>query len=144
MTTACVFCQILASELPASMVVETDLVVAFLDIHPVNPGHTLVVARRHAESFTDLTPAEVAEIALCGRRVAAALKGGALPCDGITLSLADGAAAGQDVPHAHLHVIPRLATDGFGWRAAGRLEQRGELDAVALEIRRALDVENAG
>jgi histidine triad (HIT) family protein len=144
MTTACVFCQILARELPASMVVETDLVVAFLDIHPVNPGHTLVVARRHAESFTDLTPTEVAEIALCGRRVAAALKRGALPCDGITLSLADGAAAGQDVPHAHLHVIPRLSTDGFGWRAAGRLEQRGELDAVALEIRRTLDVETAG
>jgi histidine triad (HIT) family protein len=144
MTTACVFCQILARELPASMVVETDLVAAFLDIHPVNPGHTLVVARRHAESFTDLTPIEVAEIALCGRRVAAALKRGALPCDGITLSLADGAAAGQDVPHAHLHVIPRLARDGFGWRAAGRLEQRGELDAVAFEIRRTLNVENAG
>jgi histidine triad (HIT) family protein len=144
MTTGCVFCQILARELPASMVVESDLVVAFLDIHPVNPGHTLLVARRHAESFTDLTPAEVAEVALCGRRVAAALKRGALPCDGITLSLADGAAAGQDVPHAHLHVIPRLATDGFGWRAAGRLAQRGELDTVALEIRRKLDVENPG
>jgi histidine triad (HIT) family protein len=144
MTTGCVFCQILARALPASMVVETDLVVAFLDIHPVNPGHTLVVARRHAESFTDLTTAEVAEIALCGRRVAAALKRGAVPCDGITLSLADGAAAGQDVPHAHLHVIPRLATDGFGWRAAGRLEQRGELDMIALEIRRTLDLEDAG
>jgi histidine triad (HIT) family protein len=144
MTTGCVFCRILANELPASVVVESDLVVAFLDIRPANPGHTLVLPRRHAESFTDLTPSEVAQVALCGQRVAAALKRGAVSCDGITLSLADGAAAGQDVPHAHLHVIPRRAADGFGWRAAGRLAQRTELDAVAEQIRCALEAENAG
>ena len=83
-------------------------------------------------------------MAHCGQRVAAALKRGAVPCEGITVSLADGAAAGQDVPHAHLHVIPRCATDGLGWRAAGRLEQRGELDAIASRIRNALEAANAG
>ena len=144
MTIGCVFCQILAGEVPASVVLETDLVVAFLDIRPANAGHTLVVPRRHVESFTDLTPTEVAQVALCGKRVAAALKRGAVPCEGITLSLADGAAAGQDVPHTHLHVIPRRTTDGFGWRVAGRLEQRGDLDAIARRIRRTLEVENAG
>jgi histidine triad (HIT) family protein len=119
-------------------------VVAFLDIHPVNPGHTLVVPRRHAESFTDLTTTEVAQVALCGQRVAAALKQGAVQYDAVTLSLADGAAAGQDVPHAHLHVIPRRTADGFGWRAAGRLQQRDELDAVAEQIRRTVAAESAG
>src|SRR5215510_6344762 len=135
MTTSCVFCRILAGEMPASRVLETC---------PANPGHTLVVPHRHVVSFTDLTPAEVAETALCGQRVAAALKRGAVPCEGITVSLADGAAAGQDVPHVHLHIIPRHATDGLRWRAAGRLEQRGELDAIARQIRYALEVENAG
>ena len=144
MTTGCVFCRILAGEVPASVVLEADLVVAFLDIRPANPGHTLVVPRRHVDSFTDLTPTEVAQVAHCGQRVAAALKRGAVPCEGITVSLADGAAAGQDVPHAHLHVIPRRATDGLGWRAAGRLEQRDELDAIASRIRNALEAANAG
>lgn len=141
---SCVFCQILSNEAPASVVLESRLVVAFLDIRPANAGHTLVVPRRHAESFTELTAAEVAEVALCGQRVAAALKRGAVPCDGITFSLADGAAAGQDVPHAHLHVIPRRVADGLGWRAGGQSVQRGALDDVAGQIRTALESRDAG
>ena len=140
---SCVFCQILANEAPASVVLESGLVVAFLDICPANAGHTLVVPRRHAESFTELTPPEVAEVALCGQRVAAALKRSAVPCDGITFSLADGAAAGQDVPHAHLHVIPRRISDGLGWRASGQRTQRGLLDVVAGQIRDALEPRDA-
>ena len=141
---SCVFCQILANDAPASVVLESSLVVAFLDTRPANAGHTLVVPRRHAESFTELTSAEVAEVALCGQRVAAALKRGAVPCDGITFSLADGAAAGQDVPHAHLHVIPRRIADGLGWRAGGRRAERHALDAVAGQIRDALESHDAG
>jgi len=141
---SCVFCHILAKEAPASLVFESSLVIAFLDIRPVNVGHTLVVPRRHAESFTELTPAEVAEVALCGQRVAAALKRGAVPCDGITFSLADGVAAGQDVPHAHLHVIPRRTADGLGWRAAGARAERSALETVAGQIKHALESRNAG
>src|SRR5262245_55842722 len=141
---SCVFCQILANEAPASVVFESALVVAFLDVRPASAGHTLVVPRRHAESFTELTPAEVADLAICGQRVAAALKRGAVPCDGITFTLADGAAAGQDVPHAHLHVIPRQSADGLGWRAGGRRAERGVLDSVARQIKHALESHNAG
>src|SRR5688572_24666703 len=140
---SCVFCQILANDALASVVLESSLVVAFLDTRPANAGHTLVVPRRHAESFTGLTAAEAAEVALCGQRIAAALKRGAVPCDGITFSLADGAAAGQDVPHAHLHVIPRLFADGLGWRASGQRADRGSLDAVAVQIRRTLELGDA-
>ena len=141
---SCIFCQILRNEVPASVVLETDLVVAFLDTRPANAGHTLVVPRRHAESFTQLTAAEVAEVALCAQRVADALKRGAVPCDGITLSLADGAAAGQDVAHAHLHVIPRRSGDGIGWRAGGQRAERGALDTVAGQIRHTLESRDAG
>jgi histidine triad (HIT) family protein len=70
----CVSCRIFAGELPSSPVPDRDLVAAFLDIHPWNPGHTLVLPRRHVESFTDLKPMEVEQLALCGQRIATAVK----------------------------------------------------------------------
>jgi len=136
----CVFCRILAGELPSSPVLDGDLVVAFLDIHPWNPGHTLVVPRRHVESFTELSPNEVEQMALCGQRIATALKRGLDECEAVTVSLADGAAAGQDVPHTHLHVVPRRTGDGLGWRAAGQPQSRETLDAIASQLRTALGV----
>ena len=136
----CVFCRILAGELPSSPVLGNDLIVAFLDIRPANPGHTLVLPRRHVESFTELSPMEVEQLALCGQRIAAALKQGFDGCEAVTFSLADGAAAGQDVPHTHLHVVPRRAGDGLGWRAAGQLQARETLDASASQLRTALGV----
>jgi len=136
----CVFCRILAGELPSSPVLDSDLVVAFLDIRPATPGHTLVLPRRHVESFTELSPLEVEQLARCGQRIAAALKQGFDGCEGVTFSLADGAAAGQDVPHTHLHVVPRRTGDGLGWRAAGQLQDREALDATASQLRAALGV----
>ena len=88
----CVFCRILAGELPSSPVLDSELVVAFLDIHPWNPGHTLVLPRRHVESFTELSPMEVEQLALCGQRIATALKQEFDGCEAVTFSLADGAA----------------------------------------------------
>ena len=137
---SCVFCRILAGELPSSPVLNDELVVAFLDVHPVNPGHTLVLPRRHVESFTELNPMEVEQLALCGQRIAAALKQGFDGCEAVTFSLADGVAAGQDVPHTHLHVVPRRTGDGLGWRAAGQLQDRETLDAIASQLRTALGV----
>ena len=136
--TPCVFCRILAGELPSSPVLEGDLVVAFLDIRTNTPGRTLVVTRRHVETFSDLTELEVTELALCGQRIAAALKRGFDECEAVTLSLADGPAAGQDIPHTHLHIIPRRRDDGMGWRAAGALQERAALDTAAQRLRAAL------
>src|SRR5678810_695063 len=99
----CVFCRILAGQLPSSPV---------LDIHPWNPGHTLVLPRRHVEAFTDLSPMEVEQLALRGQQIATALKQRFDGCEAVTFSLADGVAAGQDVPHTHLHVVPRRTGDG--------------------------------
>ena len=136
----CVFCRILAGEVPSSQVLDNDLIVAFLDVHPANPGHTLVLPRRHVESFTELSPMEVEQLARCGQRITAALKQGFHGCEAVTVSLADGAAAGQDVPHTHLHVVPRRTGDGLGWRAAGQLQDRETLDAIASQLRTALGI----
>ena len=136
----CVFCRILAGQLPSSPVLDSDLVVALLDIHPWNPGHTLVLPRRHVESFTDLSPMEVEQLVLCGQRIATALKQGFDGCEAVTFSLADGVAAGQDVPHTHLHVVPRRTGDGLVWGTAGQLQDRESLEAIASQLRTALGV----
>ena len=137
---SCIFCKILEGALPSSGVCESELTVAFLDINPINPGHTLVVPRRHVVSFTDLSPEELWSMSVTGRRVAAAQKV-SLKYEGVTLSLADGEAAGQEVPHVHLHVIPRRSGDGFGWKvpsAHSSIEDREGLKKMAARLRAAL------
>jgi histidine triad (HIT) family protein len=136
--TTCTFCRIIKGELPASKVFESQSLLAFLDIHPINPGHTLVVAKRHVESFTDLTADEIAAITGAAQLVAKQLKLLLPWCEGVSLSLADGVAAGQEVPHAHLHVIPRKSGDGFGWRfppGFGEAASREALDSSSATIK---------
>jgi len=142
--TDCAFCWIFRGELPSSRVLENELVVALLDIHPINTGHTLLIPRRHVCAFTELTALELQQLVLVGQRIASALKVSLTHCEGVSLLLADGAAAGQEVPHAHLHVIPRQQGDGFGWRLPpdyGPIADRAELEAIAARIRTALPVE---
>jgi histidine triad (HIT) family protein len=135
----CTFCRILNNELASSRVYEDEIIVAFLDIRPIAQGHTLVVPRRHVESYTDLTSEEVAQLAQVGKLVATHLKSTVEGCEGISLSLADGVSAGQEVPHAHLHVIPRQHGDGFGWKFPPGYNSdpspRDHLDSVAAHIR---------
>ncbi len=130
----CIFCRILSGELDSSRVLENEGVVAFLDIAPINPGHTLVVPRRHVSAFTNLTSVELEHLAAAGQRVGLALKAAFPECGGITFSVAEGEVAGQEVSHTHLHVIPRHKGDGFGWQRHGRPEDRASLDTVALKI----------
>lgn len=137
----CVFCKILSGELPASVVFEDDLVSALLDIQPVNPGHTLVIPNQHAELFADLAPEMLGRMMAIAQRVAEALRASDLRCDGVNLFLADGTVAGQEVPHVHLHVIPRYAGDGFGLRFGAdymKLPTRQMLDEAAATLRASL------
>lgn len=122
------------------MVYEDSLAVAFLDICPVNHGHTLVIPRRHVVSFADVTPQEIQSILVACQKIASAQRA-SLKCEGNTIHLADGEAAGQEVPHAHFHVFPRRRDDGFGLRLPpgyGGAENREELNTLALRIREAL------
>jgi diadenosine tetraphosphate (Ap4A) HIT family hydrolase len=134
----CIFCHIARHGAPASIVYEDEVVVAFLDTTPVNPGHTLVIPRRHAAQLADLEPSEAAPIWEAARSVAGGLRQSGLRCDGINLHLADGPAAGQEVFHLHLHVIPRWRGDGAGLRRPpgfGAKAPRLDLEVVAKAIR---------
>lgn len=138
MNRPCIFCRIVTGKAPASLVYEDDAVVAFLDTTPINAGHTLVVPRRHAGYLADMLPEEAAPMWEAGRKVAAGLRTSGLRCDGVNFHLADGAAAGQEVMHVHLHVIPRWRNDGAGMRRPagfGTRPPREELDVIAKAIR---------
>jgi len=137
----CKFCDILAGKLPSSVVWQDELCTAFMDIQPVNPGHVLVIPNQHAAHLADLDPDCGAHLFRVAQQIAQALRTSGVPCEGINLFLADGEVAGQDVFHVHLHVIPRYASDGFGFRFGphyGNRPYRAELDMMAEAIHNAL------
>jgi histidine triad (HIT) family protein len=139
--TSCIFCEIAQGRAPASIVYADDSVLAFMDIQPVNPGHVLVVPRSHTRHLADLTGDTAVRLFQAGVQLASAVRRSGVRCEGVNLFLADGEAAGQVVPHVHLHVVPRFRGDGFGLRfgpSYGDRPERAALDAVAGRIRQAL------
>ncbi len=138
----CVFCAILKGELPADYVYQDDVVVSIMDINPVTPGHLLVLPRKHLPDLVDLDDATAAHMMNVARRMAAGLRASDENVKGINLYLADGPDAGQEVAHAHLHVVPRYADDGFGLRVNyGEPPRRDELAATATRVTAALQLE---
>jgi len=131
----CIFCAIAAGAAEASVVYEDDAVVAFMDLRPVTPGHLLVVPRVHAAGLAELDAAAGARVWQAAQPLAAALRTSGLRCEGVNLFLADGVAAGQEVFHVHLHVLPRFAGDGFRIDAAWQFPPRSTLDEHATAIR---------
>lgn len=135
----CVFCRIVRGEVGASRVTESDAVLAIMDIDPVTAGHVLVMPKAHLPALSDLTDGVADEMFAVARRVAAALRRASVRCEGVNLFLADGEAAFQEVPHAHLHVFPRYPGDGFTVDARwGSAPSRVELDAHAEALRAAM------
>jgi histidine triad (HIT) family protein len=142
----CIFCDIADGRAMASVVYRGDRVTAFLDINPINPGHLIIIPNRHFALLNEIPEDLAAEVFTVATRLAAALRSSGLPCDGVTLSLADGEAASQEVPHTHMHVVPRVAGDGFTIDAAAWSRPRPtreNLDAAATAIR-AMLVEEVG
>ncbi len=133
----CVFCDIIEGAIPAARLIETDKVISFLDIHPVNPGHALVVPKRHVASLLELQQDELHVAIFVAKRVAAAVSE-ATGSPAFNILQNDGEAAGQEIEHVHLHVIPRQPDDGFslGWRQGEYGE--GELERLQREVRRLL------
>ncbi len=133
----CVFCRIIAGEIPAAKLIETDVVLSFLDIAPVNPGHCLVVPKRHVATLLELSQDELNICIFTVQRLAgaAARATGAV---GFNVLQNNGRCAGQIVPHVHFHIIPRSPDDGFkfGWREGSYAE--GELEEVQRGIRKLL------
>lgn len=133
----CPFCAIVGGDAQASVVAETDATLAFADLNPATEGHTLVIPKQHASGLEDLDPAVGGRLFEEGMAVAAAVRE-TLDPDGINFFLADGEAAGQEVFHVHLHVVPRYEGDDVRFVAEQSRADRTELDAVAERLREAL------
>ena len=108
----CIFCKIVKGEIPSSKVYEDNKTIAFLDIHPVSRGHALVIPKNHCTDIFDMTEEDAKAVMAATKKVAdAAMKG--LGAAGVNLLNSNRKAAGQEVFHYHMHVIPRYENDGI-------------------------------
>ena len=111
-----IFAKILRGEIPCHKIYEDEKCLVFLDIFPVNPGHFLVVPKARAVTLPELDEELAGHLFCVAHRLSKALRSSGLRCEGVNFWVSDGSAAGQEVPHVHLHVIPRWSGDGFGWK----------------------------
>lgn len=138
----CIFCRIVDGEAEASVAYRDELVTAFMDLHPVTAGHTLVIPNDHSSGLEGVDEARGGRIWQVGRRIALGFEAAGLRAEGANFFLANGAVAGQTVFHCHLHVIPRYTGDGFGLAhgvfGRGR-PKRADLDDHARRIAASLE-----
>jgi histidine triad (HIT) family protein len=135
--TTCVFCKIVAGELPSFKLLEDEATIAFMDINPVNPGHALAVAKGHWPTV-DVIPADVlAAVARTAQKIAKAAVTALKPA-GVNLVQANGPAAGQSVPHLHIHIMPRRPGDDVSLNWEPKAGDRAEIEAIYKKLKAAL------
>ena len=132
----CIFCRILAGELPATIVDEDERTIAFMDIAPATRGHALVIPRVHSPDLLSVDAEDLQAVALAARRLAARAKE-RLGADGVNLLNSCGAAAWQTVFHFHIHVIPRYRDDPLRLPWIPTPGDPAEIAAAAQELARA-------
>lgn len=134
--TDCIFCNIIERHAPADIVYEDRNSIAFLDIYPLNPGHTLVVPKKHYAMLDEMPPEEVG---LLFSTVAKVMKGVrvAVGADGINIGQSNGKAASQDVFHVHVHIIPRFSQESLGGESFPDRKKLGkeEMEKLSSTIR---------
>lgn len=108
----CLFCKIVSGEILTDKVYEDEDIYAFLDIKPINPGHTLVVPKKHYKNLYELPDDILQKVSLVFKKIAIAIKKG-LETDGVNIGMNNDEAAGQVIFHSHIHVIPRYKNDGY-------------------------------
>lgn len=133
----CIFCKIVAAEVPAAVVFEDDEVLAFLDVGPLADGHALVIPRHHYRSFRDLPVGLASAIASVLPRITRAVLE-VTGSTGVNILCNDGASAGQVVPHVHVHLIPRKEGDSLGYRWHAGKYPPGRAETIAQSLQRAL------
>ena len=133
----CVFCKIVAKEIPSSLVAEDEKTIAFMDIMPARKGHVLVVPKRHSETMIDVPPDDLTAMTRLVQRVSVAVKKAVNP-PGFSVVQLNGAASGQTVFHIHFHVIPRQAGDGLAMKWSHESYRQGEMELYQAKIAEAL------
>jgi histidine triad (HIT) family protein len=135
---SCIFCRIVANEIPAEIVATEEHTVAFLDIAPLADGHTVIVPRRHVATIEEMEPREASALFAVVQRLAGPVRR-ALGAAGSTIGINNGPATGQTIPHVHVHIVPRWPDDGAGSvHTIFRAGARRPVAEVGKEIRKAL------
>lgn len=130
----CLFCKIIKGDIPAYKIYEDDSFLAFLDINPINPGHTLIIPKEHYENIYELPDELMEKAGVLIKKIALAVKRG-VSAEGINLGMNNEKAANQLVPHAHFHVMPRFTGDGhIHWQGTPYLGK--EAEQVAEKIKK--------
>ncbi len=133
----CIFCKIVRGEIPAEIIAETGDTLSFVDIQPANFGHSLVIPRAHYSDIFSLPDELVAKLFQEAKRISVAVKEG-VNAEGINIYMNNGSAAGQVVFHAHVHVIPRMKSDGYGTFPTTHYEYEGQIKEIGEEIKNLL------
>lgn len=131
----CIFCRIIQGEIPCAKVYEDDFVLSFLDINPINTGHTLVVPKKHCATLFEISPEELQACMLAAQRLAKAVFN-AVGATGLNLLQNNFRSAGQLIDHVHFHLIPRNEEDGFMKTLPGRPCSTEELDIILGKIKK--------
>ncbi len=135
----CLFCKIIHGEIPSEKIYEDEHTYAFLDIHPINKGHMLVIPKVHVENIHDISSENFCTLMETVWRLTVVVKDG-VHADGINIGINNGHAAGQLVFHAHVHIIPRFTGDGFlHWH--GEDYHENEMRMTAEKLRTVLNKE---
>ena len=130
----CIFCKMVAGQIPVTKIYEDEVVLAFLDIGPVSDGHTLVIPVQHFEKLHDCPPDVLSRVASRLGQIAKAVAT-AMNSEGYNVLCNNGSVAGQLVGHLHFHIIPRNTGDGLFNRWPAYKYQEGKIDAIAAKIR---------
>lgn len=135
----CLFCKIIAGEIPAAKIYEDEKSLAFLDIMPASYGHTLVIPKEHHANFDEVPQEVLCQTISCAQKIGRAIKQ-ALNLEGYNVDIHNGQVAGQSIHHLHIHIIPRRAGDGLALFPRGKYEG-GEMEKVVRMIQAKLKIE---
>ena len=133
----CIFCKIIKREIPCNKIYEDKDIFAFLDNNPVNKGHTLIIPKKHFENIYETPDKIISKMILGAKKLSIIIKK-TMKSDGINVYMNNGRAAGQQVEHAHIHVIPRLEKDGFTYWKNKKKYSDEEMSEIKNKITQAL------
>ncbi len=129
----CIFCKIIEGKIPCNKIYENKNTLAFLDINPINKGHTLVIPKEHSKNILDVNQKDLDDVSETVRKLAPKIKK-AVKAEGINIMSSNGEAAGQEVPHLHIHIIPRFKDDKLEyWK--GKSYEEGKAEKIAEDIK---------
>lgn len=134
----CIFCKIVAAEISSIRVLEDRHTLAFMDINPIAPGHTLIIPKQHWQNLYEMPDAQLGFVSASTKRIAAAVDKVLSP-DGVSLIQANGPGAAQSVQHFHMHIVPRTLGDGLSINWPQRPGHLDEIRSIAEQLCDALE-----